>query len=100
MTLRETASASELAKLFTEWSALSATGARDIDVRQVNRWHERQRNNKFPDPLEEREFRGRFRHCKVWDIGIALDWFLTYVPAKGGAPPASRNHGTYLADRT
>lgn len=100
MTLRETASASELAALFTQWSALSATGAREIGVRQVNRWYERRRINKFPDPREEREPRGPFRHCKVWDVTSALDWFVTYIPAKGGAPLANRNHGKYIGERT
>lgn len=101
MSLQTRASIGELAELFTRWSKMSFLGESVITPKRVRSWYLRRNVSGFPEPLPDKEPRGRYRPVQVWDISEVLPWFLEYEPAVGGPPRGNQNgykHGKYAGE--
>lgn len=81
--------AHELAALFTAFSPESAGGPRYVDARLVDSWYERRASTGFPEPTKKRK--PGVQRSRVWDVDVALGWFMLWVPKKGGAPRGNKN---------
>lgn len=88
------ADAHTLAEVFSLWSWKAPSGVRHIDARLVSSWYERRSGTKFPE-VAERRSESRYPATRVWDLYEALDWYLTWVPGRAGAPLGNHNAQTH-----
>lgn len=86
--------AHELAPLFTVYSGQSAGGERYVDVHLVRDWYYRRDKTGFPASNGARPVRGS-KAARTWNADEALEWFVNYLPDKGGAPKGNKNAVTH-----
>ncbi|MEW9530685.1 hypothetical protein [Microbispora sp. NPDC049125] len=100
--LSELANLRELAAMFTMFSSFKETGPENITARRVERWARDRDKTGFPAAEPQRRPTPGAPPQRLWNVQAALEWFLSWTPAKGGAPLGNQNgllHGRYVGER-